>query len=162
MQSMGGFLSLMLLAFGTTSLAGTESHESTWDGIWFECEFAGRTTPPDDGCAMLDDDGFIFAGDTVTYIKVIDSKETDACKKQRAGQCFRADAPAITITRNRQGRAEFTPATIGIRFLGCMQIFNAASRGDFIEARPDDQRCFWAGEKHFYLRRYHGKLRTDG
>lgn len=59
---------------------------------------------------MLDDDGFIFEGNTVTYIKVIDSTETDACKKQRAGQCFRADAPAITVTRNRKGEAEFTPA----------------------------------------------------
>lgn len=140
----------------------TESRASqAWDGIWFECEFASRTSPPDDGCAMLDDDGFVFSTGKVTYVKVIDSRETDACKKQRAGQCFRADTPAITVSVNRTGKAEFTETTLGIRFLGCTQIFHAADRGAFIEARPDADRCYWAGEKHFYLRRYQGEVTTN-
>ncbi len=151
----------LILAMGP-ALAGEEDAAGTWNGTWFECEFAGRTSPPGDDCAMLDDDGFIFDNDTVTYIKVIDSVETDACKKQRAGQCFRADAPSITVTRNRKGQAEFTPTTIGIRFIGCTQIFHATSIGEYIEARPDAERCLWAGEKHFYLRRYNGTVRTDG
>jgi len=151
----------LILAMGP-ALAGDDDAAGTWNGTWFECEFAGRTSPPGDDCAMLDDDGFIFDNDTVTYIKVIDSVETDACKKQRAGQCFRADAPSITVTRNRKGQAEFTPTTIGIRFIGCTQIFHATSIGEYIEARPDAERCLWAGEKHFYLRRYNGTVRTDG
>ena len=106
---------------------------------------------------MLDDDGFIFDGDRVTYIKVIDSPETDACKKQRHGQCFRADMAAVTITTNRSGKAEFTPASLGIRFLGCTQIYHTSAIDHYIEARPDANRCFWAGEKYFYLRRFGGE-----
>ena len=153
---------LALMLTSGHALAGEGDAAGTWNGTWFECEFAGRTSPPGDDCAMLDDDGFIFDKDTVTYIKVIDSAETDACKKQRAGQCFRADEPSITVTRNRKGQAEFTPTTIGIRFIGCTQIFHATSIGEYIEARPDAERCLWAGEKHFYLRRYNGTVRTDG
>ena len=154
---------LVLLVFFQVMVSGTSlADSSAWDGVWFECEFASRTSPPGDDCAMLDDDGFIFDQDTVTYIKVIDSREGDACKKQRAGQCFRADEPAITVTRNRQGQAEFTPSTIGIRFIGCTQIFHTKEIAAYIEARPDASRCLWAGEKHFYLRRYTGKVRIDG
>ena len=146
---------VIAIVMGMPALAKAEI---VWDGLWFECEFSGRTAPPDDNCAMLDDDGFLFAGDRVTYVKVIDSPETDACKKQRQGQCFRADQPAITIESNRSGKAEFTPTTMGIRFLGCTQIFHATSLGGFIEARPDADRCYWAGEKHFYLKRYDGEV----
>lgn len=153
---------LAMAFFAGPALAGSSDTANSWNGIWFECEFASRTSPPGDGCAMLDDDGFIFEGNTVTYIKVIDSTETDACKKQRAGQCFRADAPAITVTRNRKGEAEFTPGTIGIRFIGCTQVFHTTQLADYIEAKPDASRCFWAGEKHFYLRRYNGMVRFDG
>jgi len=155
-------LGLAQVVLAGPALAGSSDSASSWDGVWFECEFASRTSPPGDGCAMLDDDGFIFDGDTVTYIKVIDSTEAEACKKQRAGQCFRADAPAITATRNRQGEAEFTPSTIGIRFIGCTQIFHATQLEEYIEAKPDASRCFWAGKKHFYLRRYLGMVRFDG
>jgi len=161
LRSLAAVALCQMLVSGPT-VAGATEPENSWNGTWFECEFAGRTSPPEDDCAMLDDDGFIFDDDTVTYIKVIDSKETDACKKQRAGQCFRADEPAVTVTRNRKGEAEFTSNTIGIRFIGCTQIFHTTSIGEYIEARPDAQRCLWAGEKHFYLRRYNGMVRTDG
>ena len=132
-----------------------------WDGLWFECEFASRQAPPEDGCAMLDDDGFLFSANRVTYMKVVDSKETDACKKQRAGQCFQATAPKITITEQRNGKAKFTDTTIGLRFLGCTQIFHMTAMGDFVEAKPDQDRCYWAGEKHFYLRQYQGQVVVD-
>ncbi len=156
---------MLLIMAGYTGYA----HASTfWEGLWFECEFAGRTAPPADGCAMLDDDGFIFSAGQVTHVKVRDSVETDACKKQRAGQCFRADAPSISISVDRKGKAEFTDTTLGIRFLGCTQIFhktdiNSDRNTDgatFVEARPDGKRCYWAGEKHFYLRRYLGEVKT--
>ena len=133
--------------------------DGAWDGVWFECEFGGRSAPPADDCHMLDDDGFLFDGNSVTYIKVIDSPETDTCKKQRHGQCFRADIPAVTVTTNRSGRAEFTPTSLGIRFLGCTQIYHTSAIDTYIEARPDANRCFWAGEKYFYLRRFSGEVR---
>lgn len=152
---------IILMIIATMLTAPMAHAEIKWDGVWFECEFASRTTPPDDACTMLDDDGFIFSADRVTYIKVIDSPETDTCKKQRHGQCFRADQPEITVEKNRTGKAEFTPTTLGIRFLGCTQTFHATSLDSFVEARPDPDRCFWAGEKHFYLRRYSGQVKTN-
>ena len=135
--------------------------ETSWDGLWFECEFGGRDAPPADDCAMLDDDGFLFRGTDITYVKVTDSPEQEDCKKQRAGQCIRADQPSITVTKNRSGTAELTPTTLGIRFLGCTQIYHTSQIGDFVEARPDDDRCYWAGEKYFYLRRYLGEIRFN-
>lgn len=149
----------LALAFSENpAIAEDDATAAFWNGVWFECEFAGRTTPPEDGCAMLDDDGFLFGAGRVTYIKVKGSKETDGCRKRRAGQCFRADEARIEVEASRSGRAEFSPDTLGIRFLGCTQVFHAAEMGDFLEARPDGKRCIWAGEKRFYLRRYGGKV----
>lgn len=153
--------SFLFMMMAIMVVAGPARAEIDWQGIWFECEFGGRDAPPADECAMLDDDGFLFEGSQVTYIKVIDSPETDTCKKQRAGQCFFADQPGVTATKNRTGEAELTPASLGIRFLGCTQTYHATKIGDFIEARPDPDRCFWAGERFFYLRKYQGEVRYD-
>ena len=142
---------------GIPAGAGDAAVRAFWDGPWFECEFAGRSSPPGDACSMLDDDGFLFSDGRVTYIKVLGSGEADGCKKQRPGQCFRADEDRISVSVNRTGRAEFTLDTLGIRFLGCTQIFHVTEMGAFLEARPDDKRCIWAGDKRFYLRRYEGE-----
>jgi hypothetical protein len=150
-----------MIFFGVIMMTGARA-DTEWNGIWFECEFAARTAPPADDCAMLDDDGFIFSDDNVTYVKVIDSPETDTCKKQRHGQCFRAEQPAITVITNRTGQVKFTPATLQIHFFGCTQIYHTTSLGDYVEARPDANRCYWAGKKHFYLRRFEGEVRRDG
>ena len=152
-------LSFFGVMVGALSAAHAES--KAWDGLWFECEFASRQAPPADECKMLDDDGFLFSSNRVTYMKVIDSTEKDGCKKQRAGQCFQAAAPKITITEQRNGKAKFTDTTIGLSFLGCTQIFHMTAMGDFVEAKPDEDRCYWAGEKHFYLRQYQGKVVLD-
>ena len=137
--------------------------DDQWTGIWFTCEFAGRTTPPHDECAMLDDDGFVFDPEIgrVVQVKVTDSTETDACKKQHHGQCFRADTDSITVTERRQGKAIFTDTQMGLRLLGCTQIFHATVMDRFIELRPDAKRCLWAREKYFYVRRYDGMVKQD-
>ena len=142
------------------SLAADQAAQEFWNGPWFFCEFSGRTSPPEDGCAMVDDDGFLFSSGKATYIKVMDSPETDSCHKQRHGQCFRPDEPRISVSEGRSGRAEFTMDTLGIRFLGCTQTYHVSDMGAFLEARPDDERCIWAGERRFYLRRYEGEIRT--
>lgn len=153
--------SLILSLFpGSSAKADEAAIRAFWDGAWFECEFAGRTTPPQDDCSMLDDDGFMFSAGRVTYIKVMDSRETDSCRKQRPGQCFRADEARVSVSPNRSGSAEFALDTLGIRFLGCTQIFHITGMGSFIEARPDDKRCFWARDKRFYLHRYEGEVVT--
>ena len=152
---------MLVMGFGWTATSPARAESQVWDGLWFECEFAGRQAPPADDCVMLDDDGFLFSANRITYMKVIDSTETKGCKKQRAGQCFQAAAPAITVTEQRNGKAKFTDTTIGLRFLGCTQIFHMTTMGDFVEAKPDADRCYWAGEKHFYLRKYRGKVTVD-
>jgi len=154
------FIGLMGIA-ATPSLANDRPTSDQWDGLWFECEFAGKQAPPADGCAMLDDDGFLFDGNRVTYMKMLNSPETDACKKQRVGQCFQASMPQITVKEERKGTAEFTDTTIGLKFLGCTQIFHTTAMDDFIEAKPDQDRCFWAGKKHFYLRQYQGDVEVQ-
>ena len=159
---MFALMSLASLSFASlTPSASAQAEEIIWNGLWFECEFAGRQAPPADDCAMLDDDGFFFQGDRVTYMKVIDSPETDTCKKQRAGQCVRSDQPSITVTPSRKGKAELTEKTIGLRWLACTQIFHMTKINTFYEARPDEDRCFWAGEKYFYLRKYEGEIKIE-
>ena len=154
-------LSFIVLAMGLgIGFSSKSAHADTspWNGFWFECEFSGHQAPPGDDCAMLDDDGFLFEEDRVTHVKVINSTETDACKKQRAGQCFRADKPEIIVDTSRKGKAIFTKTTIGMRFLACTQIFHMLKVKIFYEAHPNEERCIWAGEKYFYLRKYDGNI----
>lgn len=146
--------SLVLITNSSTLYA----QDNATNGLWFECEFASRQAPPKDNCAMLDDDGFLFEKGTVTYVKVTDSPEVKGCKKQRAGQCFRADRPAIKIKEMRKGEAFFSPTRIEISFLGCTQVYHVKPQENYLEARPDDKRCIWAGEKRFYLRQYLGEV----
>lgn len=167
-----GLLSAALLVLGAVApgpTAADDEAQKFWNGAWFECEFASRTAPPDDDCAMLDDDGFRFGENVASHIKVVGSKETDACKKQLAGQCFRADEPSISASVNPTGaketlstwflrKAEFSLDAMSIPFLGCNQVYHVTVLGDFIEARPDDDRCPLVGKKRFYLRRYAGEI----
>ncbi|MEL0062889.1 MAG: hypothetical protein VW801_05165, partial [Candidatus Puniceispirillum sp.] len=74
-----------------------------WPGFWFTCEFANRQRAPDDGCKMFDDEGFQLADGRLRYIRITGSDET-ACRGSKQGQCFRADRPAVTITRSDRGR----------------------------------------------------------
>ena len=154
-------LLLVIAVMAITPFRFAAAESIDWNGLWFQCEFSGRQAPPGDDCAMLDDDGFFFEGDRVTYMKVIDSPETDACKKQRAGQCVRADEPSVTVTPSRKGKAELTDKTLGLRWLACTQIFHMTKINTFYEARPDEDRCFWAGEKYFYLRKYDGTIKIE-
>ena len=152
---------IMLLSGNFSPITPAQAESDGWKGLWFECEHAGRQAPPADDCAMLDDDGFFFENGHVTYMKVIDSPETTACKKERVGQCVRADEPAVTVAVSRRGEAEFTNTTIGLRFLGCTQIYHMVEIKNYFEARPDKDRCIWAGEKYFYLRKYDGTIRLE-
>jgi hypothetical protein len=152
---------MILIGLGVLTLKSSWAESSPWNGLLFECEFSGRQAPPGDDCAMLDDDGFFFEEGQVTYMKVIDSPEADSCKKQRPGQCVRADQPSVTVVVQRKGKAEFSDTTIGLSFLGCTQIYHMTKMKSFFEARPDDNRCFWAGEKYFYLRKYDGTVTIE-
>lgn len=159
---------LALLPAATPAVAD-DAYDEFWEGAWFECEHAARTAPPEDGCAMLDDDGLLFRDGGVSHIKVAESKEADGCRKRQAGQCFRAGETRVSASVNPTGaketlstwflrRATFNPDALVLRFLGCAQIYHVTVMGGFLEARPDDDRCIWAQKKRFYLRRYEGEI----
>ena len=127
------------------------------DGAWFECEFSGKTSQPTDNCQMLDNDGFIFSKNVAAHISVIDSQETN-CKKNKIGQCFQSNLSFIKVRRGRKDKVQFENGKLILTFLGCGQVFYLTNKIDYIEAKPDAKKCFWAGKKIFYLKKYNGKL----
>ena len=127
------------------------------DGAWFECEFSGKTSKPTDNCKMLDNDGFIFSNNVAAHISVIDSQETN-CKKNKIGQCFQSNISFITVRQGRKDKVKFEDSKLILTFLGCGQVFYLTSKVDYIQAKPDAKKCFWAGKKIFYLKKYNGKL----
>ena len=127
------------------------------DGVWFECEFSGKTSQPTDNCEMLDNDGFIFSNNIAAHISVIDSQETN-CKKNKIGQCFQSNISFITVRQGRKDKVKFEDSKLILTFLGCGQVFYLTSKIDYIQAKPDAKKCFWAGKKIFYLKKYNGKL----
>ena len=127
------------------------------DGAWFECEFSGKTSQPTDNCKMLDNDGFIFSNNVAAHISVIDSQETN-CKKNKIGQCFQSNINFITVRQGRKDKVKFEDSKLILTFLGCGQVFYLTSKIDYIQAKPDAKKCFWAGKKIFYLKKYNGKL----
>ena len=127
------------------------------DGAWFECEFSGKTSQPTDNCKMLDNDGFIFSNNVAAHISVIDSQETN-CKKNKIGQCFQSNISFVTVRQGRKDKVKFEDSKLILTFLGCGQVFYLTSKIDYIQAKPDAKKCFWAGKKIFYLKKYNGKL----
>ena len=127
------------------------------EGAWFECEFSGKTTPPSDNCKMLDNDGFIFSKNIATHISVINSQETQ-CKKNKIGQCFPSKIGFVNVRKGRQDKVDFRDSKLILTFLGCNQVFHLKNKVDYVQASPDNKKCFWAGKKVFYLKKYDGQL----
>ena len=132
--------------------------EDSWGGNWFTCEFARSQTPPDDECAMFDDEGFRFLNGRFTYVRITESDET-ACRGEKVGQCFRRDRPAITISTSDRGKLDLGPERIRVKYLFCTQTFYFKDTEHYREIWPDEDRCFWARKRHFYIARYDGEIR---
>ena len=128
-----------------------------WGGTWFTCEFARSQTPPQDECAMFDDEGFRFSNGRLTYVRITESDET-ACRGEKAGQCFRRDRPAITISASDRGKLDLGAERIRVKYLFCTQTFYFNDTEHYREIWPDDDRCFWARKRHFYIARYEGEI----
>ena len=126
-------------------------------GYWFECEFSEKTTPPNDKCEMLDNDGFIFEENSAVNIKNISSEETK-CKKNKIGQCFRSSTNSINVSVGRTDKVKFQDSNLILTFLGCSQKFKLKNQSSYIEAVPDKKKCFWTGKKHFYLKKFNGSV----
>ena len=129
--------------------------ENQWPGIWFTCEFAQRQRAPDDSCQMFDDEGFQLADGRLSYLRITHSDET-ACRGGKKGQCFRRDRANITITKTDRGRLTLRKNQFDVKFLGCTQTFYFADTADYREMWPDDDRCFWASKRRFYIAPFDG------
>ena len=152
-----GLLGIISTSLPTTSLRadGFSTPDNQWPGIWFICEFAQRQRAPDDACQMFDDEGFQLADGQLSYLRIIQSDET-ACRGEKKGQCFRRDRPEITITKTNRGKLTLRENQFDVKFLGCTQTFYFADTEHYREMWPDDERCFWASKRRFYIAPFDG------
>ena len=134
---------------------GFGTPDNQWPGIWFICEFAQRQRAPDDACQMFDDEGFQLANGQLSYLRITQSDET-ACRGDKKGQCFRRDRPEITVTKTNRGRLTLRENQFDVKFLGCNQTFYFADTEHYREMWPDDDRCFWASKRRFYIAPFDG------
>ena len=151
-------IAVLMLAALTVMMPGPSAMaDDSWGGTWFTCEFARSQTPPDDECAMFDDEGFRFSNGRFTYVRITESDET-ACRGDKVGQCFRRDRPAITISTSDRGKLDLGPERIRVKYLFCTQTFYFKDTEHYREIWPDEDRCFWARKRHFYIARYDGEI----
>ena len=134
---------------------GFGAADNQWPGIWFTCEFAQRQRAPDDGCQMFDDEGFQLADGRLSYLRITHSDET-ACRGAKKGQCFRRDRADITVEKTNRGKLTLRKNQFDVKFLGCTQTFYFADTADYREMWPDDDRCFWASKRRFYIAPFDG------
>ena len=155
--AMLGMLGIMGASLLTSSAraSGFGTPDNQWPGIWFICEFAQRQRAPDDACQMFDDEGFQLANGQLSYLRITQSDET-ACRGDKKGQCFRRDRPEITITKTNRGRLTLRENQFDVKFLGCNQTFYFADTEHYREMWPDDDRCFWASKRRFYIAPFDG------
>ena len=155
--AMLGLLGIMGASLLTSSAHanGFGTPDNQWPGIWFICEFAQRQRAPDDACQMFDDEGFQLANGQLSYLRITQSDET-ACRGDKKGQCFRRDRPEITITKTSRGRLTLRENQFDVKFLGCNQTFYFADTEHYREMWPDDDRCFWASKRRFYIAPFDG------
>lgn len=155
--AMLGLLGIAGTSFPVTTARadGFGTPDNQWPGIWFICEFAQRQRAPDDACQMFDDEGFQLADGQLSYLRITQSDET-ACRGDKKGQCFRRDRPQITITKTNRGRLTLRENQFDVTFLGCTQTFYFADTEHYREMWPDDDRCFWASKRRFYIAPFDG------
>jgi len=140
-----------------TKIAVTENIVTIWDGVWFSCEFAQRQRAPDDGCAMFDDEGFIYKNGTLSYLRMTNSEETN-CRGEKKGQCFKRNSRSIKASQKEIGKARIEGSRLIVRYLGCEQGYQFEQAQDYVTIIPENKACFWSRERHFYIAPFTGKL----
>lgn len=127
------------------------------DGIWFTCEFAQSKTPPKDGCEMFDDEGFETKQGRLSYLRMIGSAEKN-CKGQKQGQCFPAKLPKITVQTKPVGDVWLDADRLYVKWYGCTQDYLIIQDEGFVTVKPEEKKCFWSRERHFYVAPYEGHV----
>ena len=128
------YLTILFLAIFFTNLSFSEEIK-TLDGYWFECEFSEKNSPPKDNCNMLDNDGFKFEKNNILHIKNVNSKE-EKCKKNKIGQCFKANKKSIVVKLGRKDKIEFKDSNLILSFLGCNQKYKLIDKVNYLQAIP--------------------------
>ena len=154
-----GIAVAVLLTLSGASPGNAVKQTVDLDGVWFACEFAHSRIAPDDDCRMLDDDGFMIAGQKINHIKVRDSQET-ACRQNRKGNCFRRDQAQVTVESDSAGTFRPTADGFQIKYWGCSQDYKLEQRGGYYQITPVDGLCYWTSDKSYFLARYTGDLRV--
>lgn len=127
------------------------------NGAWFSCEFAHSKISPEDGCRMLDDDGFLVTGNAIDHIKVKNSRET-GCRHERIGQCFERGFPKITVERDSVGEFRLAENGFIIEYWGCSQRYLMSEKDGFYEVKPKGDSCVWTRDKTYYIARFSGDI----
>ena len=127
------------------------------DGVWFTCEFTQSQTPPTDGCAMFDDEGFEARAGKIAYLRMTGSEEKN-CKGQKKGQCFPASLPQITVSTKPIGQVRLADGRLYVTWYGCTQDYTLEQDTSFVTVRPDGKDCFWSRERYFYVAPYTGQV----
>ena len=156
-KKIAGIAILLIAVLASLPAHASEEGLPPLEGIWFTCEFAKSRTPPHDGCAMFDDEGFRFDEGRLTYIRVTDSDETK-CRGGKVGQCFSRDQTTVTIKTQDRGELNLGDDWITVRYLGCTQKYSFADTLEYREITPAEDRCFWARKRHFYIARFAGNV----
>ncbi|MBC8267878.1 MAG: hypothetical protein H8E36_03930 [Rhodospirillaceae bacterium] len=152
-------LSLLLLAPADHAVAATSTKMDV-EGNWFSCEFAHSQIPPNDGCLMLDDDGFMVSNGQIDHVKVIDSRE-QGCRHQRLGQCFERNRDKVVVSRDNLGPIRATAEGFAITYWGCTQDYRMVPRAGYFEITPTSSKCLWTRDKRYFVYRYRGKLEVN-
>jgi hypothetical protein len=141
-------------------LMGFSAQAGPLDGLWFSCEYAHSTSPPSDGCQVLDDDGFLVRGGEIAYVK-IENGDPTGCRGDRAGHCFNRSRQRLKATT--MGIGEVVPTEDGgiVRYLWCDQAYTVTQRKTHAEVRATGERCLWTSDKTYYVARWAGEIIID-
>ena len=156
-KNIAGIVIMLIAVLASLPTHASEESLPPLEGIWFTCEFATSQSPPDDGCAMFDDEGFSVDDGKITYLRNVASTET-ACRGNKKGQCFSANTHNITVSERRIGAARIEGRQLLVSYMGCTQKFDLQKSPNYVSVIPAKDKCIWTRNRHFYVAPYEGKL----
>ena len=154
-------LAVMLVIFPNQKMAAAEDQTNkVWNGVWFTCEFSQRTRAPDDKCKMFDNEGFRVDDGVFSYLEMTNSTEKN-CRGNKIGHCFKRNMNNIIVKESPIGKIDIRPDHLFVGYLGCKQLFSFEQNEDFYTVIPNEEKCFWASKRHFYVARYLGNISVN-
>ena len=154
-------LTVMLIIFPNLKMEAAENQTNkVWNGVWFTCEFSQRTRAPDDKCKMFDNEGFRVDDGVFSYLEMTNSTEKN-CRGNKIGHCFKRNMNNIIVKETLIGKIDIKPDHLFVAYLGCKQLFSFEQTEDYYTVIPNEEKCFWASKRHFYVARYLGNISVN-